>query len=564
MDPDSNNSGKLGDENSDEIIEIKKRVSIKEILSSPKKINQDNPEQPDAFSIKKENVQIGDQQVKVEFSKPSDSNEPDKLIPLIKEKYEKISRYYNFSVAYVTIITKIFRIYYQPLIKRLSNTLDQNKRIIKFFKEITSAYQRFSADLMKANLGVNEVNQDQIFSNNMNAMIEKTQETIASNFMGFSKVLQSNIVQKGPLAKIDEFYKRLSKIDKDILANLNKLQIKKEKLEKLFTTKHNKLFEQLNLFYKEIDKVQDRQKLNEIFYKNDFFIIEMEIMGAFKGLYESVNEFFNLLKSQLKSAVQLSSDYLNIIQESMEIYVGENKKIFSDLKMENFQKFYNSVSESLETNFIPKNIVTDPEMLISFNQGMKDYQMNFFKYDITIFKDPSQNEILKCEDNFNIQKFKTIEEFGDFFIAFKPESIEGYYNSNLKEIEIEIKRDPGIFSSWKNSNLIISKQKNILIFDEEGPNLQYIDILSIDRLKVKFKEDKKNPYRLEISETKKGFMFDTSTIFKIDCLTKEKYDLILQYICISPENYTTANNTEGNISSRKNTEGSQKDKEITN
>jgi hypothetical protein len=564
MDPDSHNSPKLDDESSEDIIEIKKRVSIKEILSSPKKMNHDNPEEPDTFSIKKENVEIGNQQVQVDFSKPSDPTEPDKLIPLIKEKFEKISRYYNFSVAYVAIITKIFRIYYQPLIKRLSNTLDQNKRIIKFFKEITSAYQRFSADLMKANLGVNEINQDQIFSNNMNAMIEKTQETIAGNFMGFSKVLQSNIVQKGPLAKIDEFYKRLSKIDKDILANLNKLQIKKEKIEKLFTIKHNKLFEQLNQFYKEIEKVQDKQKLNQILYKNDFFIIEMEIMGAFKGLNESVNEFFNLLKSQLKSAVQLTSDYLNIIQESMEIYVGENKKIFSDIKMESFKKFYDGVSESLESNFIPKNIVTDPEMLISFNQGMKDYQMNFFKHDITIFKDASQNEILKSEDNFKIQKFKTIEEFADFFIAFKPESIEGYYNSNLKEIEIEIKRDPGIFSSWKNSILIITKQKNILVFDEEGSNLQYIDILSIDRLKVKIKEDKKNPYRLEISESKKGFMFDTSTSFKIDCLTKEKYELIVQIICISPESYATTNSTDGNISQRKNTEGSQKQKDITN
>jgi hypothetical protein len=513
------NSNKIENEGLESII-LSKRNSSKTISEEP--------------AHSKEDEQVENLQYDPNGVKHIPDSESEELKSLVNQKLANITNYNSFSMAYITIISKLFRTFYQVFIKKLTNTLDQNKKIIKFFKEITGAYQRFSTDLLKANTAVVEVNQDLIFNNNINTMIEKTQETIANNFIGFSKVLQSNIVLKGPLAKIDEFYKRLSVIDKDIVNNFAKMQTKKEKIERMLNTKHMKLFEGLNKYFNDAENAHDIEKLNQILSgKNDLFLVEMETMGGFKGLFETISEFFSFFKSQMKLAIQLTSDYLHIIKESIEIYIGENKKIFSgqiDFNFESLQSFYSNISETLQTVFCPASILNDPVVIASFDQALRDFQTNFIKHDIKTFKDPSQSENLKIDENFKIEKFKTIDQFAEFFISFKPEITDGYHNSNLKVFEMEIKRDPGMFSSWKNCVLLITKQQNILLFDEEGTNIQFLDILKIENLKVKSKEEKKNPFRLEISEIKKGFMFDSNTSFKIDCCSREKYEQLTKLI----------------------------------
>jgi hypothetical protein len=283
-----------------------------------------------------------------------EDNEVEKIKNDITSVVKQLSKYYNYSNHYTTDLIHIFKKLSEIIFKKLTNTLNQNKNIIQFFKEVTLTYQKFSTNLIKANSMITSSSiQDQIFSETINNAIEKTQESIANNFSNFSTILQNEIISKGPFTRIKEIYTRLSTVTKESQTGIYHLERRKEKLNKLYTKKYLQNFDAII----SNENLEDSNVvLSEILRKNDFYLIDLELEYYFNKLFEKTVKFLASYKELLLKIKQLTLDYLNVVKETIEIYINENKKIFShssedsSLKLDTIQTFYDSINmKTLDT-----------------------------------------------------------------------------------------------------------------------------------------------------------------------------------------------------------------------
>lgn len=442
----------------------------------------------------------------------------------ILPKINFLTTHTNFFLTYSEQVFYLFSKLTELMSKKISNTLNQNKNFMRFFKEITSAYQNFSNELNKAKSELtDDKSKNLIFNENINTVVEQAQDTISNNFKSFSQVLHSNIVTKGPFVKIAGFLKRFENSHKEIKNSLEKLSEKKSKLQKVFSTKYSPLFEQFK------SKFNDNTFLeNHIFNKNDFFVIELDLITHYNTISETANEFFENFKKQIAEFKKLISDYINLIKDTMHIYLSENKKVFPgllDLNLETITKHYESLgNDSIEANLSPKNILRDELNIKQFNDMLSDYYNQIKKYN-TIVK----NDVLLKEETYIVTSYKSLNDFVDTFKKLLPEKIQ-QNKSFLVEKTYDVKRDPGVFSSWKNSIMVITKQNNMLIFDDEIKHKNFVDLVNLKKIKFNCKSEKKYPYRFEVVETRRGSLFDSNTNFLIDSISKDKYDELLNLI----------------------------------
>lgn len=426
----------------------------------------------------------------------------------------------NFSQRYSLDLVKIFRKLSVIIFKKVSNTLNQNENFLKFFKEVTITYQKFSTNLIKANsMIIGSIKQDQILSDNMNTVIEKTQESIANNFSNFSDILQNSIIASGPFSRIKEFYNRLNVITKDITGGLSVIDKKREKKNNSYNTKYKSMFE----LYKLSSENGNNDLIIELFKKYDFLLIHFEIEHNVNKLFDVTQGFLGHFKAQINNLKILILDYVNLVKETLVIYVNETKKIFTGslaFNFENVQKFYEGITkESLESNFAILNILREPEIIKEFNDLLKDFRNNVITNDkyLTGCKD-----LLENEENFYIEKYRSIDDLIDFFLKINPVKME---KSEIDLIEYQsiIRRDPGFLKSWKNCIMVISKQNNLFIFDDKISR-QFIYSFCLKKIKYKHKDDKKHPFRFEIIESKKGMFFTTNDTLVLDAQNKEKFE----------------------------------------
>jgi hypothetical protein len=444
-----------------------------------------------------------------------------KIKPEIYQKVSNLSHLYLFSQAYSNDVVLLFKKLNDVIFKKVNNTLNQNKNFLKFFKEVTVAYQKFSGDLIKANSTItSSIVQDQIFNDSINNVIEKTQETIANNFYNFSNVIQSNIISQGPFNSIGNFYPRLEKIQKELQGLIEMIEKRKEKITKVFNTKYAKSFSEFKSIYKETESA------NQFLIRNDFFLIELDLVSGFNKLYANILKYETTLKEQITNIKQLLIDYVTIVKQTIEIYIKENQKIFAgnmNLNFEIIQKFYDGINkDTLEKSLSLKNLLREPEHYQQFNEIFKSLQTILVKYHVV------KDESIYKEENFNMESYQTMEDFIQFMIRLTPGKMDFTYN--LVDHIFELKRDPGLFKSWKHSILVLTKQHNAILFDDKIMKKSFLNMISLKRAKIKYKEEKKFPYRFELQENKKAFMFTTSINFILDAESKEKFEEILRII----------------------------------
>ena len=103
--------------------------------------------------------------------------------------------------------------------------------------------------------------------------------------------------------------------------------------------------------------------------------------------------------------------------------------------------------------------------------------------------------------------------------------IERKLSSSLLIGKYDLKRDPGVFKNWKNSTVLKTLQNNLLVFDDVI-NKTPVEIFNIKKMKYKSREDKKNPFRFEIAEKKKGMIFNSNKIHYFDANTAENLKVV--------------------------------------
>ena len=292
---------------------------------------------------------------------------------------------------------------------------------------------------------------------------------------------------------------------------------------KKFNTKSIPIFTNFKKFENKLDiSTNNNAELNKIFEENDFFLIEIEINLRINKLYSRINKFMKTYKTSIEDLKKCVIDYVTLMKETVEKFLNENKKIYGgnmDLDFEHMQKFYESITkESFEKSFIVSRILGSDNMINQFNDFFNEYRNDLIKFRIV------KNEIISQPEKFNINNFLFIEDLISFMIELIP--IESKLNSSLMVDKFELKRDPGVFKSWKNCTVIKTLQNNILVYDEKI-NKHPVEIFNVKKMKFKSREEKKNPFRFEILEKKKGIIFNSNKLQYFDALNLDSYNNFL-------------------------------------
>jgi hypothetical protein len=443
--------------------------------------------------------------------------------PIILENIISITNTQLNSNTHISNIIYIIKKLNDSAFKKVDNTLNLSKRFIQYFKDITTTYEKFSAEISKWNVGLAASTQDTILNDNINIMIEKTQEAIASKFISFSTILKTSIINKGPFVKVKELETRLAKIIRDISASLKKVELKKEKNAKRFE-KFNPIFESIKASY---DKDNALLALLE---KNEIYLIEVQVMNSVGKMYNRLKDFITLYKTSMNDMKLLVLEFMKVIKDTVELYMNENKKIFSDTTYNNFdtmKKFYESLDEEhLNTSLYITNIIGETD-LEQFDEMLKVLQNTLVRF--STIRHISNDELLNNDELFKINRFKSIEAFIDFIAMFTPKNLsiadKDAERSPLLQLHEQVKRDPGVFSSWKNCHVVITIQESLILFDEKITK-RPVESFKLKKIKVKHAVQKKTPYRFELSEKKKFMFFNTNANVIIDPVTKDRLDNI--------------------------------------
>ena len=469
------------------------------------------------INIKKMNVSQGVknpvvQQPKTEKFEYTDFSRLKNTI-LLKNNY--LSNLFYFINIYVNDINAIFTKITETIFKKLTNTLDQYKNFLKLFKDIVESYQKISTEMTKNINNLLNNSSDNNFIDKINNILEKTQTSIAENLLSFSNNLNNNLLINGPFYKIKDLYLKMGNISKEMNTNIGEINFKRDRL----IAKHNtnvKIFENFKNNYNDYEKTLTMLK------KNDFFLIEYSFLKSFNKLVDKISFFFENYKKQIISLIALISDFTLFLKESIQIYYGENNKIFTHyLEYQKVEKIFDSISvDQVEEMFKPSKIFE--EVSINFEETFSYFQLNILKYSFI-----KHDEIYQ-DEKFKLNSYTNLSELINFIALISPSKISSD-NSTLLCNCWEVKRDPGFFKSWKVCYIIVTVQNSIFIFDDKINN-SYIDRLDLKTSILTAKEGKKNPYRFELTEMKKGFIYNSNLTYYFDAITQENFEKIVKFL----------------------------------
>jgi len=452
------------------------------------------------------------------------STEIEELKEKVNQKISALGNSHLFCVNNVNVILKIVKELTEILYRKIANTLDQNKYFLKYFKEIIEGYKRFCVDLEKANLNITNINEEnQLLSDNITKLIVTTQDTIKTNFEAFSKTLNNNIVANGPFQKINNILTRFEQIKKKVFNDLQNLDNKKDKMVRKFNGNLVPIFTNFKKFENklEIGESTILKDLTNLFDRNDFFLIEIEITMRINKLFNKLSNFLNTFKISIEELKKCVIEYASLVKDTVEKFISENKKIYGgnmNLDFEQMQKFYESITkESLERSFIVSRVLGSDNTINKFNEYFNEYRNDLIKFRIV------NNDIIFQQEKFNISNFQSIEDLISFVVILIP--VENKLSSSLLIGKYTLKRDPGIFKSWKNCTILKTLQNSIIIYDD-NINKHPVETFNLKKLKFNPKKDKNNTFKFEIIEKKKGVIFDTNKIQNFDAVSEENFKLI--------------------------------------
>ena len=151
----------------------------------------------------------------------------------------------------------------------------------------------------------------------------------------------------------------------------------------------------------------------------------------------------------------------------------------------------------------------DKKYLKEFNNYLLVYQDALMQS--TLVKNNS-----KYESNFfDIDNYSSISSFIHFLIMTIPNQITINYDSLIKG-KYTVKYDPGMFKSWLDCTLLLTKQEHLFLYDNEitNPNTMELNILKSE---IVFENNK----QFCITFIEKG-----KNNITIDCLNQENFENI--------------------------------------
>ena len=448
---------------------------------------------------------------------------------IISEKAKEMRDKYNFAMTYSNGISIIINLFTSLLFERLENSFKENSNFFQFFKNIQTIYQSLAQEINNTKTVFKNANQKlaKINDSGLGKVLEKTQNSLSKNFEDLSNSLKNKILSKTPINSINEKYNEIEKLKKEINVKIDKIERRRKKLEKKYTSKYELLFNifspQINLQNK--NEIQKPSNLEEI---EDFVIIVMDFFNGTNKLILKTNLFVLDIKDTLYKVNMVFLEYSSLVKNCVLLYIQENKKIFSQeiiKDLESIEKYYEEMSKpNVDQSFRIPKIFDTQKLKDQINSNLKDYQ-TFLKNSNRV-----QNEILNNDIKFKIENYVNIEIFFETLISINPQPTNLNISDLIKD-KFEIKRDPGMFSSWRECLMMFTKQNHMIIFDKPV-NKFFVNIFEINKISFMRKEDKKKPFLFSIVVNKKGKIMNSSGTYIYDALDLEKLKKIEGYFNI--------------------------------
>ncbi len=429
---------------------------------------------------------------------------------LIKEKIIKLRNNYNFSMSYSLSILNILKLFHKCLFEKVFNTLNENRTVFNVFKEISEFYQSFSEHVLKSNKNLSSLGEvPKIFNDGLKSMLESTQNALVRNFLDISNNLKIKIMSKGQIERANEIYALIEGIKKEVYKKIEKLEKRRKKIEKLYKSKYESLFNDLC----PLGQIAKSFNIEET---ADFVLIELDISKATNKLYIKTNIYLTEMKDSIHSINSMIIEFGKLIREAFLIYIQESKKMYTSEITKNFaivEQYYETMSKpGTDYSFKTDKFFQTPELQNEMNSLLKEYQK------ILIESKNINDDSLYYDNRFTINYYANLELFFELLLKFNPQPSPVSYSELVKGTYL-IRRDPGFFSSWKNCKIVFTKQKHALIIDEPITS-KAENIFEISKVIFKRKEEKKNTYLFEVIAKEKGKIMNSTGEYTFDAKTE--------------------------------------------
>ena len=458
-----------------------------------------------------------------------------RIVSLIKEKIKKLNGYYNFCLQYEEIIYKILLTLDESTYEKIYNSLDDNFNYLYFFKNSSELYSNFAEEIQNCNKLITFTQKkpkmtDDLLSN----VMQNTQGIFYQNLTKFSVGLRQKIVAKGPLSLLSDKKSKIDTLKKTQLKKFSELTDERKKLEKKYKS-FQKLFESFvpELIAQNPKANQNNQvahPMPELIDAPDFICIITDFIEAINNLLKKMITFANEAKESMKAINALFVEVYNLMKESISIYITESKIFFNQdvtkkfEEIENYFKRYDQNEKENNTFKIEK---------IFQNDKVKENIFNLLQQYYTLLSSSNtvKKELTNDKNKFSIQNYKNVYEFFDWLISVLPERLD-IPIGDLVVNKFEIKRDPGIFSRWKQALMVFTKQHHLILYDSinnfKSDNV--VKIFETDKITFRRKDDKKKGFLFEVIAVIKGKVMNFKGETLLDALTIENINKIAEII----------------------------------
>ena len=458
-----------------------------------------------------------------------------RIVSLIKEKIKKLNGYYNFCLQYEEIIYKILLTLDESTYEKIYNSLDDNFNYLYFFKNSSELYSNFAEEIQNCNKLITFTQKkpkmtDDLLSN----VMQNTQGIFYQNLTKFSVGLRQKIVAKGPLSLLSDKKSKIDTLKKTQLKKFSELTDERKKLEKKYKS-FQKLFESFvpELIAQNPKANQNNQvvpKMPELIDAPDFICIITDFIEAINNLLKKMITFAKEAKESMKAINGLFIEVYNLMKESISIYITESKIFFNQdvtkkfEEIENYFKKYDQNEKENNTFKLEK---------IFQNDKVKENIFNLLQQYYTLLSSSNtvKKELTNDKNKFSIQNYKNVYEFFDWLISVLPERLD-IPIGDLVINKFEIKRDPGIFSRWKQALMVFTKQHHLILYDtiNNFKSDNVVKIFETDKITFRRKDDKKKGFLFEVIAVIKGKVMNFKGETLLDALTIENINKIAELI----------------------------------
>ena len=104
-----------------------------------------------------------------------------------------------------------------------------------------------------------------------------------------------------------------------------------------------------------------------------------------------------------------------------------------------------------------------------------------------------KKDLLKDRNTFSLNYTSNIFLFFEWLVSVSPQPSD----ISIKELlikQLNLKRDPGIFSFWKECIFMFTKQHHLLVFDKPGTINDLVNIFELDKISFRRKIEKMNKF----------------------------------------------------------------------